>query len=72
MGEVYVKVQQSTASDYYALNMVGSTTTANVISKPREGIFVYHIHVAIGEWEYCMEVVANTGTVRNFEQRHKP
>ena len=38
----------------------------------REQILVYHIHVVIEQWEYCVEVDANTGAIHKFEPRFLP
>ena len=51
----------------------GGVVTENRLEYlPREGIQVYHIHVADGQHEYCVKIEVTTGAVHTFEVRHKP
>jgi len=40
--------------------------------KPHLGGLTYHIHVAKGQYEYCVELSATTGDVFKVEARYKP
>jgi beta-lactamase regulating signal transducer with metallopeptidase domain/uncharacterized membrane protein YkoI len=50
----------------------GIVTDCNLDYKPHIGALTYHIHVANGQYEYCLELDAATGVVYKVEQRHKP
>ena len=50
----------------------GVVTKCGLEHKPREGTLFYHVHVARGEWEYCMEIAPDTGAIRSCKQRYKP
>jgi len=50
----------------------GVITECNLDYKPHVGAMTYHIHVSNGEYEYCSEIDASTGTVYKVEQRYKP
>ena len=50
----------------------GIMTECRLERKPRDGMLAYHVHIADGQWEYCMEINAATGVISSFEQRHKP
>jgi uncharacterized membrane protein YkoI len=50
----------------------GIITDCNLNYKRKRGITVYHIHVAEGQTEYCMELDASTGSIAKFESRYKP
>ena len=50
----------------------GIVTECKLEHKKREGVMVYHIHVANGHYEYCVELVAATGTVYKVEPKYKP
>ena len=60
---------QAAALDYTGEGIV---TMCRLERKPREDILIYHIHVASGPWEYCLEIDAGTGDIRGMELRHKP
>ena len=40
--------------------------------RPRAGASIYHIHVANGQYEHCVELLAATGAVYKAVPRHKP
>ena len=50
----------------------GIVTECTLEYKPHNGSLTYHIHVANGDYEYCVELDAATGTVGKAEQRYKP
>jgi uncharacterized membrane protein YkoI len=50
----------------------GIVTDCNLDYKPHLGALSYHIHVAFGQYEYCVELDASTGAVFKTEQRYKP
>jgi uncharacterized membrane protein YkoI len=50
----------------------GIITDCNLDYKRKYGITVYHIHVADGQTEHCVELEASTGSIAKFESRYKP
>jgi len=50
----------------------GVVTDCNLDYKPHVGALTYHIHVAGGQYEYCLELDASTGAVYKVEPRYKP
>jgi len=50
----------------------GVVTDCNLDYKPHIGALTYHIHVANGQYEYCVELSAETGDVYKVEPRYKP
>ena len=50
----------------------GVVTECTLEHKPHNGALIYHIHVAYGQYEYCVEISAATGAVNKVEQRLKP
>jgi len=50
----------------------GVATDCNLDYKPHIGALAYHIHVMNGQYEYCVELSADTGAVYKVEQRYKP
>lgn len=49
----------------------GVVTDCNLDYKKHVGALVYHIHVALGQYEYCVELNADSGDVFKSEQRYK-
>ena len=50
----------------------GIVTECKLEYKPHLGALSYHIHVAKGQYEYCVELNAATGVVFKVEPRYKP
>ena len=51
----------------------GIVTQCRLELKPLDNIFVYHVHVADGEYEFCVEIDARTGALNHeTDMRHKP
>ncbi|MDR0293776.1 MAG: PepSY domain-containing protein [Oscillospiraceae bacterium] len=50
----------------------GIVTDCHLDYKPHIGALTYHIHVAFGQYEYCVELDASTGAVYKVEPRYKP
>ena len=50
----------------------GIVTECTLEYKPHSGSLTYHIHVAYGQYEYCVELDATTGAVYKSEHRYKP
>jgi uncharacterized membrane protein YkoI len=50
----------------------GVVTECKLEYKPHLGALSYHIHVAKGQYEYCVELHATTGVVFKVEPRYKP
>jgi len=50
----------------------GIVTDCNLDYKRHQSTLIYHIHVANGQYEYCIELDASTGTVYKVEPRLKP
>ena len=47
----------------------GLVTDCHLENRPHEGITVYHIHVASGQYEHCVELDAVTGSIVAYELR---
>jgi len=50
----------------------GIITDCNLDYKRKQDITVYHIHVADGQTEHCLELEASTGSIAKYESRYKP
>jgi len=50
----------------------GIVTECNLNYTPHLATLSYHIHVANGQYEYCVEINATTGAVFKVEPRYKP
>ena len=51
---------------------IGIVTECKLEYKKHLGALTYHIHVANGQYEYCVELNAATGSVLKVEPRYKP
>jgi len=49
----------------------GIITECTLENKPSEGL-TYHVHVANGQYEYCVELNALTGVIFKVDPRYKP
>jgi len=50
----------------------GFITDCKLDYTPRVRTLTYHVHVAIGQYEHCVELDASTGSVNKVEPRYKP
>ncbi|MDR0293777.1 MAG: M56 family metallopeptidase [Oscillospiraceae bacterium] len=50
----------------------GVVTECRLENRPLEKFLVYHVHVAVGQWEHCVEIIAETGSIHKHEPRYKP